>query len=258
MKMAPDLAWQRQINLVRTGELMVKLVRGKVLHRRRTPFNHALKFTNYMWLINLEEPLPNFLAKHVLAKDHFGGEAKSLKEAVGFFAQSRGESIQPSDRIMMLASARTNGYVFNPLSVYWCIDNQDRTRWVILEIHNTYGDRHAHLIKVDEKGNARLAKEFYVSPFFTVDGDYQARAILDQEHVAVSVNLYQNSALVFSASFTGVQLEASINNRLAAYLRTPFSTLQAMARIRAHGIWLWLRRLPVVSRPEHPKQSGML
>ena len=53
-------------------------------------------------------------------------------------------------------------------------------------------------------------------------------------------------------------MEASIKNRLIAYLRTPFSTFQAMARIKAHGIWLWLRRLPVVPRPVHPKQSGML
>ena len=99
---------------------------------------------------------------------------------------------------------------------------------------------------------------FYVSPFFTVEGEYKARAYFDQKRVVVSVNLYQNNAQVFSASFTGEQLEASIKNRIVAFLRTPFSTIQAMARIRAHGIWLWLRRLPVIKRPAHPKQSGML
>jgi DUF1365 family protein len=237
---------------------MVKLVKGKVLHQRRTPFVHGLKFKNYLWLINLDEALPNFLSKKVLAKDHFGGEAKNLKDAVAHFAESRGESVNSSDQILMLASARTNKYVFNPLSVYWCIDENGARRWAILEIHNTYGDRHAHLIKPDEKGNAILNKEFYVSPFFTIEGEYKARAFLDKEKVAVSVNLYQNNALVFTASFSGIQQEASIKNRVTAYLRTPFSTLQAMARIRAHGIWLWLRRLPVVQRPNHPKQSGML
>lgn len=235
-----------------------KLVRGKVLHRRRTPFTHALKFTNYLWLVNLDEPLPSYLKQRLLPKDHFGGEANTLKEAVQFFAESRGESIKSTDRVMMLASARTNGYVFNPLSVYWCFDELGKCRFAILEIHNTYGDRHAHLIKLDEKGGAVLAKEFYVSPFFTIEGNYQAKAILDDKQVAVSINLYQNNTLVFSASFTGVQLEANTKNRIAAYLRTPFSTMQAMARIKAHGIWLWFRRLPVVPRPEHPKQSGML
>lgn len=206
-----------------------------------------------MWLVDLKKP-----QKRLLAKDHFGGEAKSLLEAVEYFAKSRGEEIKDSDRLLAIASARTNGYVFNPLSVYWCLTETGRIRWAILEIHNTYGDRHAHLLKPDEKGNAKIDKEFYVSPFFTIDGEYQTRTYIDEDKVVISVNLYQNGALVFSASFTGEQLEANIRNRITAYIRTPFSTLQAMARIKAHGIWLWLRRLPVVPRPKHPKQRGMI
>lgn len=232
---------------------MVKLVKGIVLHQRRTPFVHGLKFTNYLWLVDLNEN-----QEKLLPKDHFGGESPTMLDAVKFFANSRGEEVLPTDKVLALASARTTGYVFNPLSVYWCIGPSGETRWAILEIHNTYGDRHSHLIKPDAQGNATLNKELYVSPFFTIDGEYKARAIIDSEHVVVSVNLHQNNALVFSASFTGELLEASIKNRLAAYSRTPFSTLQAMARIRAHGIWLWLRRLPVINRPIHPKQGGML
>jgi DUF1365 family protein len=233
--------------------VVAKLVKGKVLHQRRTPFVHGLKFSNYMWLVDLREP-----QKKLLPKDHFGGEANTMLEAVEHFANSRGERIENSDKVLAIASARTNGYVFNPLSVYWCITKEGRVRWSILEIHNTYGDRHAHLLKPDDKGNSKIDKEFYVSPFFNIEGEYQTRTFIDQEKVVISVNLYQNNALVLSASFTGEQLEASIKNRLFAYLRTPFSTLQAMARIRAHGIWLWIRRLPVVPRPNHPKQSGML
>lgn len=240
---------------------MVRIVSGKVLHQRRTPFKHGLKFKNYLWLVDLDDELPKYLRKRLLPKDHFGGEAKTIKDAVIHFAESRGESVNSDDRLLMLASARTNRYVFNPLSVYWCLDKEDNYRWAILEIHNTYGDRHAHVIKPDENGNAVLNKEFYVSPFFTIDGEYKARAFLDDKNenkVAVSVNLYQNSALVFTASFAGKIQEATIRNRMAATFRTPFSTLQAMVRIRAHGIWLWLRRLPIVPRPNHPKQSGML
>lgn len=232
---------------------MVKLAKGKVLHQRRTPFKHGLKFVNYLWLVDLREP-----QNKLLPKDHFGGEANSMMQAVKEFAKSRNEEILSSDKVLALASSRTNGYVFNPLSVYWCMDQSGKTRWAILEIHNTYGDRHAHLLKPDDQGNGFINKEFYVSPFFSVDGEYKTRTFIDEKHVVVSVNLYQNNALVFTASFTGELMEASIKNRLIAYLRTPFSTFQAMARIKAHGIWLWLRRLPVVPRPVHPKQSGML
>ena len=239
---------------------MLKLVRGKVLHQRKTPFKHGLKFVNYMWLIDLDETLPGFVRSRLLAKDHFGGDAGSLKDAVVHFAKSRGAKIEATDRFYMIASARTQGYVFNPLSVYWCIDKSGQTKWSILEIHNTYGQRHAHLLYPDEKGNSKVAKEFYVSPFFTIDGEYQTRTYLNltENKVVLSVNLHQNNALVFSASFTGELMEASIRNRILARLRTPFSTIQAMVRIRAHGIWLWARRLPVIPRPVHPKQNGML
>ena len=231
----------------------MKLVRGVVRHQRRTPFKHGLTFGNYMWFVNLDQP-----QSKLLAKDHFGSEAQTMREAVEHFVVSRGEKIETDDKLFAIASARTNGYVFNPLSVYWCIKNDGTIRWAILEIHNTYGDRHAHLLHPDEKGNAVVSKEFYVSPFFTIDGEYKTRTFFDEKSIVLSVNLYQNSAQVFSASFTGELMEASIKNRLLAYIRTPFSTLQAMARIRAHGIWLWLRRLPVVPRPAHPKQGGML
>lgn len=206
-----------------------------------------------MWFVDLNQP-----QSKLLAKDHFGSEATNMREAVEHFANNRNEKIEAGDKLFAIASARTNGYVFNPLSVYWCVKADGQTRWAILEIHNTYGDRHAHLLHPDEKGNSVVDKEFYVSPFFTIAGEYKTRTYFDEKSVVLSVNLYQNSAQVFSASFTGEFLEASIKNRLSAYLRTPFSTLQAMVRIRAHGIWLWLRRLPVVPRPAHPKQSGML
>jgi DUF1365 family protein len=206
-----------------------------------------------MWFVDLDQP-----QNKLLARDHFGSEARTLHEAVEHFVISKGEKIEDGDQLFAIASARTNGYVFNPLSVYWCLKKDGSTRWAILEIHNTYGDRHAHLLHPDEKGNSVVSKEFYVSPFFSIDGEYKTRTFFDEKSVVLSVNLYQNNAQVFSASFTGELLEASIKNRLLAYLRTPFSTLQAMARIRAHGIWLWLRRLPVIERPVHPKQGGML
>ena len=73
---------------------MLKLVRGQVLHQRKTPFKHGLKFVNYMWLIDLDETLPRFVKSRLLAKDHFGGQATSLKDAVVHFAESRGGKIE--------------------------------------------------------------------------------------------------------------------------------------------------------------------
>lgn len=233
------------------------IVRGSVRHERRTPFRHGLSFRTYEWLIDLDQPFPDSVLARMSFEDHFGGTGPSLRAAVERFAREQGEEVLPGDRLLMLASARSFGYVFNPLSVYWCLDGHNRVRWAILEIHNTYGDRHAHLIHLDDLGKSRVKKEFYVSPFFTIAGEYAVRATLDTHHAHVSVNLHQDNVLVFTASFSGTPIRASGINVLRAAFRTPFAAQQTMVRIKAHGIWLWLRRLPVVQRPEHKEQVGM-
>ena len=236
---------------------MVRIIRGVVLHKRRKPFVHALKFTNYMWEIELTKPLPAFASRRLKAKDHFGGQSSSVLEAVKTYAASAGETLNAEDRVVMVTSLRTTGYVFNPLTVYWCYSPAGECKWAIMEIHNTYGDRHAHLIHPDSQGRAKVEKEFYVSPFFKIAGEYETRTLIDGDAVTLVVNLFQNEEFVFSASFTGKAKAATQFNRLLAITRTPLSTVQAMARIRIHGIWLWLRKLPVIARPHHPTQIGM-
>ena len=233
------------------------IVRGKVLHNRRKPFQHGLTFKTYEWLLDLDQPLPNSVFASFLPEDHFGGKSASLRDAVETFAREHGASIERGDRVIMLATARSIGYVFNPLSVYWCLDAGNDVRWAILEIHNTYGERHAHVIYPDAQGRVVIAKEFYVSPFFEIRGEYHVRLILDSHHVHTSVNLHQDNELIFTANFSGTPVPATRTNFLRAAVRTPFASYQTMVRIKAHGIWLWLRRLPVIKRPEHKEQVGM-
>lgn len=233
------------------------LVRGEVHHMRKTPFEHGLKFGTYEWLIDVDAPS---ISKRLdfNPHDHFGGEAPSLRAAVTAFAAAENETVEASDKIYMLATARTSGYVFNPLSVYWIFNQNAELKFAILEIHNTYGDRHAHVVKPDDSGRGQIEKVFYVSPFFEVRGEYKVALRLSPERITVSVNLHQDGKQVFTAVFSGTPVAPTRVNRIRAAIRTPFATWQTMARIKMHGIWLWLRRLPVVPRPNHPKQKGML
>ncbi len=73
----------------------------------------------------------------------------------------------------MLSNARSLGYVFNPLSLFWCHDPDGSLRCVIAEVHNTYGGKHCYLITPDDAGRAETEKRFYVSPFYPVDGFYR-------------------------------------------------------------------------------------
>jgi DUF1365 family protein len=123
---------------------------------------------------------------------------------------------------------------------------------VVVEVHNTYGDRHAYLVHPDEQGRARTDKAMYVSPFHGVDGTYDIAAPIptDRLHVAVTLRGHdEGSSAPFSASLTGTRSDVPVRRTLGAALR---GSLQ----IRAHGIWLWARRLPIRPRPRH-RQEGV-
>jgi DUF1365 family protein len=157
----------------------------------------------------------------------------------------------------MLAHARVFGHVFNPLTVFFCFPDDGSPPCVVAEVHNTYGDRHAYLLEPDAAGRATTDKTMYVSPFFSVDGAYQLRFAVSPNRVFVGVTLRRDGEVSFSAAFHGRPRPASRSAMLRAALRRPLMTQRVSVLIRAHGVWLWLRRLPVRRRPEHHRQIGV-
>ena len=157
----------------------------------------------------------------------------------------------------MLASARVLGHVFDPLSVFWCYDRDGVLVCVVAEVHNTYGERHAYLLRPDEAGTAVTDKSFYVSPFFDVTGTYELRFTLRPDLVATTVTLRRHDAVAFTATFRGRPEPATRPALARRLIRQPLMPQRISALIRVHGIWLWLHRLPIRSRPHHTPQEGV-
>jgi DUF1365 family protein len=103
----------------------------------------------------------------------------------------------------MLANARLLGYVFNPITVYWCHRPDGELECVVAEVHNTYGERHCYLLRTDHAGRAETDKDFYVSPFLTVDGRYRMVLPEPDERLAVTVSLQQDDTTAFTATLCG-------------------------------------------------------
>ena len=145
----------------------------------------------------------------------------------------------------MAANARALGYCFNPISVFWCHRRDGELAGVVVEVHNTYGDRHAYLVHPDEQGRARTEKEMYVSPFHGTDGHYEIAVPRPGERLHVTVTLHSDDGAVFTASLDGEP------DRRPRPLRSAPAALRGALLIRAHGIWLWARRLrdPHATRP---------
>jgi len=232
-----------------------------VSHSRKGPLRHDFQHRAYQWLVDLddipEQPwyLKRFASFH--AQDHIGDPDRSIKANVQTYLAGNGVDLGPSGRILMLANARVLGHVFDPLTVFWCFDTAGALAGVLAEVHNTYGERHAYLLHPDASGTAHTAKQLYVSPFYDVSGNYALRFTLTPDRVAVTVTLTRGGQTSFSATFRGRPRPATPRSLAALVIRRPLMPQRVSALIRVQGIWLWLRRLPVVPRPQHSPQEGV-
>ncbi|MDT0380112.1 DUF1365 domain-containing protein [Streptomyces sp. DSM 42041] len=231
-----------------------------VAHTRTRPFRYAFRHRTYLWLVDVDDlpRLPRALRPLARfdARDHFADTAGEIRDGLERFLAGQGLA-PPAGRVLMLAHARVLGWVFNPLTLYWCHDAEGTLQYVVAEVHNTYGERHGYVLLPDETGAARVPKEFYVSPFFPVDGSYRMRLPEPGADLDLTVQLEREGGRPFTATVRGRRRPATAAALLRAALRHRWSTLAVSAAIRMHGIRLYLRGLPVQPRPRHRPQEGV-
>lgn len=230
-----------------------------IRHTRRTPFKRTFEHCSTFWLVDVDDLPDHGVLARFEARDHLGSPERTLRGNVEAFLADHDVTLGAGERpgtILMAAQPRSLGYAFNPISVFWCFDVAGRQAGVIVEVHNTYGDRHAYLVHPDELGRARTEKAMYVSPFHGVDGTYDVAVPVPTDRLHVAVTLRDHDldspggvAAPFSASLTGTRSDVPVRRTLGAALR-------GSLLIRAHGIRLWARRLPVRPRPTH-RQEGV-
>lgn len=237
-------------------------VRAHVRHRRTRPFTYEFGHGTTMWLVDAADPnaaFPRWLRAFasIRAEDHFSpDDHRPLVDKVHSYLTAQ-EIDWSADRVLVLANARSFGYVFDPLTTYFCLDAGGRVEGVLAEVHNTYGERHCYPLHVDGGSPAQVDKEFYVSPFFAVEGRYDIRTRLSDDQVAVAISLTQDGSPVFTAAVHGDLEPATRRRTLGAVVRNPFPSQRVSTLIRWHGIRLWLRRLPVVPRRAHQAPKGV-
>lgn len=246
----------------RTRPTTPSVVRATVTHRRTAPFDYAFTHETTAWLVDLDRPdaaFPRWLRRLVTVRsaDHLAPGSATLRWKLQHYLRSE-RLPWTAHRVLVLTGARTLGYAFDPLTTYFVLDREGRLEGILAEVHNTYGERHCYPLTAEAAaGGAATDKDFYVSPFFAVEGRYDIRARLDDERVTVSISLTQDEQRVFTGSITGTLCPATPLRVLRAALRDPLAAQRVTALIRLHGITLWLRRLPVVPRRRHRTPKGL-
>ncbi|NYJ02238.1 putative NAD/FAD-binding protein/DUF1365 family protein [Nocardioides thalensis] len=227
-----------------------------ITHRRRQPIGHAFRHRSHLWVVDLDG-LPadgriGRLRGQIAAIDHFTGRAPTVRADLDAFLARHDIDLR-GGRVLMAAHARALGHCFNPISVFWCWAGRDTSgppAATVVEVHNTYGDRHAYLVPADERGTGTVDKAMYVSPFHGTDGSYRVVApppTGPSGRLAVAVRLHNEDGSVFDASLVGAPSRIPL---------LPLAGLRGALLIRRHGVALWLRGLQVRPRPVHHQEGA--
>ena len=144
----------------------------------------------------------------------------------------------------MLCYPRILGYVFNPLSVWFCHDRAGALKAMIYEVHNTFDERHFYVLPAAENDGLvshQCGKAFYVSPFLSRDCRYDFRIRPPGDKVAVVIHQQEAGAAVLDASFTGRRRALTDRALLAMLLAYPLMTLKVVAAIHFEAVRLMLK-----------------
>jgi cyclopropane-fatty-acyl-phospholipid synthase len=233
----------------RSIALTPAIYRTTITDGRQAPVHHSIENRSYSWYVDLDDlpSLPWWLrpfARHD-ARDHLAGHpGESLRDRVDAYLAEHDEAL-PDGRVTALLQARVRGYVFNPISVFWCHDREGVLRRLIVEVHSTHGPRNAYLLP-PTSAPVLVNKKFYASPLNPVAGHYRVLAPRPDRQLDVVVSLQSEGRPAFVARLRGTGRPATARHVARMQILSPLAPLMTALRIRGQRIALWLRRVAVV------------
>jgi DUF1365 family protein len=172
------------------------------------------------------------------------------------------EGIATADgEVVLQTFPRMFGFVFNPVSFWFCHDRAGALRAVLAEVRNTFGDRHNYLIAHADQRPITAAdtltarKIFHVSPFFPVAGEYRFRFDLGDQRRRVELDYWLDGERVLATALEGRPQPLAATALGRALLRQPLLTIAVVWRIHWQAAQLWLKRAVFHSRPQPPLQE---
>ncbi len=237
------------------------LIVGRVAHTRHRPKHHSFSYRHYHWLVDVDRlpQLPRGLRwiARFDPRDHLDGArlGGGIRGDVGRFLRGRGVEMEDTDRVLMLAHARMLGYAFDSLSAFWIVRADGTLRAAIVEVHNTYRERHAYLLSPEEAARASVEKSFYVSPFNDMRGTYEMRLRVTSRDLIVGVRLERDGQRIIDATVGGAARPATPRAVAGVIATHGFMPHLTTLLIRVHALVLWARRLPLYPRSPHPKEA---
>jgi DUF1365 family protein len=240
---------------------------GIVTHVRWKPFEHRLRFGLFSLLLDLDEVdrltgrIPFFSRNRFnlvsfYDRDFGPRDGSDLRTWLVTEMAQAGIDEAPG-RIRVLSLPRILGYQFNPLTVWFVDDGSGTPRWILYEIHNTFGESHAHLVEVSgsDRYDHGFAKELFVSPFFDVEGRYRVRSRQPADTLAIVIDYETDGTRALTATLRGARRRLSAWPLLRSVLVYPLVTLRVITGIHWEAAKLWAKGATYRRRPEPPAEA---
>jgi DUF1365 family protein len=242
---------------------------GTLGHARSRPTRHEFHYPAVVFHLDLDEldslsrsirlfgvNRPNLVSFHDV--DHWDGKPGPTRPKLERFARANGLDLD-GGKIFLLTQCRVLGYVFNPVSFYYCHDAGGSLRAIVAEVNNTFGERHCYwlderTLEPGAEGSGmqchRTTKRMHVSPFVSMDAVYTFRFAPVGERLSVHLSETEHGEHFFDAHLSGRRRPLDDRGLAAMVVRHPFSTFRVTAAIHWQALRLWRKGVPFYRQPK--------
>lgn len=257
--------------------LVSGLYDGVVTHQRLRPVRHFLRYRVFSLLLDMDELDEMDRSLRLFARNRFallsfydrdhgdvaqsGPQRRSARDWVD--DQLRAAGLPTGGKVLALCFPRVLGYVFNPLTVWFCHAPDGRLAAILYEVSNTFGQRHSYLLPARAEADGRVRhgcdKRFYVSPFMDMEMNYAFCVAPpnggDKEEISVTIRQGDDDGPMLTAALVARRRSFTDRELLSAWARRPLMTLKVMAGIHWEALHLWRKGLRLRPRPAPPPVS---
>ena len=238
---------------------------GQVRHTRLKPAKNAFAYPNYFLMLPMRsmQASPAQALAHnrsgllsFFDRDHGDGRANAVSWIDELLMREGVEDAQ--GELWLHTYPRVLGFTFKPVSFWYCHAADGALRAIVVEVNNTFGERHCYLLDRPQYGHELTAdKVFHVSPFCTLEGSYRFRFMRSRhdgiEKTVARIDYDDASGPLIQTSVSGTLEPLTKASIRKALLRYPAMTFGVVARIHWQALKLWLKRVPFVPKPKTPE-----
>lgn len=218
------------------------------MHKRVWPRHHEFDYKVFMFYLDLDEI--NAISKKLklFSKNRFNWFSYFDKDHTNLKEFLKIKGIEWNGRATLLTNVRTFGYVFNPISFYFCFDDNNKPMCAVAEVTNTHKERKLYLLDntcLDtDTFRLRTAKYFYVSPFSDLDTEFEFIFKIPSQSMQMRVDDYKQGNRILLSALTGTRKELTDGNLLRYGVKFPWITVKIITLIYWQALKLKLKGLP--------------